>query len=92
MPILVTAKASKDTIDLGQTVTVTYSCKGAMDCCLQADNLPNPIYFGNGNVEGSIKLLPTANGDFNVTVTGIGDASQRNAEDSEFASIKVIVK
>lgn len=77
MPLDLSITASKTKINLGETVEVTYSCSGSFDCTLQADNMPVPITFGNGDVSGKIKLLPTASGTFNVILTALGNRAQR---------------
>jgi hypothetical protein len=58
------------TINLGETVTVTYTSSGSDDTQLNADNLFNPIDLGGGDISGSIKLLPVTSGSFNVSIVG----------------------
>lgn len=81
MGLQLSVTLDKTSINLGETVTATYSCTGAYDCLLQADNMPNPIEFGTGEVSGNIKLLPVTSGDFNVTITSLGVVHQRKGLD-----------
>ena len=53
----------KDTIKLGQPLTVTYSSEGFQTVTIQLDNLSEPIVF-NGDVDGSFKTLPVMDGVF----------------------------
>jgi hypothetical protein len=75
--------ADKQTINLGETVTVTYSCAGAYDCTIQSDSMTNPITFGTGDVDGNLKFLPVVSGDFTVTLTALGVVSQRLGVDNQ---------
>jgi hypothetical protein len=68
--------STTNTINLGETFTVSYSCTGAYDCTLQADNMANPIVFGTGEVAGDIKFLPVVSGVFNVYLTALGVVHQ----------------
>jgi plastocyanin len=74
MSIQVSLSISKDTINLGETVSVTYSGNGAHNFQLQADNLANPINLGGNEVSGTISFLPIISGSFNVTITGSGNS------------------
>jgi|FreactcultuFSWF8_1027224.scaffolds.fasta_scaffold07796_2 hypothetical protein len=61
---------SPSVINLGETVTVTYTSTGADDTQISADNLATPIDLGAGNQSGTIKLLPVISGTFNVSIMG----------------------
>ena len=74
MTISVTATISPATITLGNTVTLTWSCTGAQDTQITADNLSSPIDLGPGDSSGTMKFLPVVSGSFNVYVTGNGNA------------------
>ena len=66
----VSVTISPKVINLGETVTVTYTSSGSDDTQLNADNLFNPIGLGGGDISDSIKLLPVTSGTFNVSVIG----------------------
>lgn len=57
-------------INLGETVTLTYSTSGADDTQIMADNLINPIDLGSGDQSGTVKLLPVVTGAFNASIVG----------------------
>lgn len=82
MSLRLSITASKDTVNLGETVTVSYSCAGAFGCTLQSDNMPTPLDFGTGDIDGTIKFLPVVSGDFNVTITAYGVVSQNKGIDN----------
>jgi hypothetical protein len=64
-------------INLGETVTVTYSCTGALNTQILADNMAGvPMDLGSGDQSGTIKFLPIWNGGFNVVITGSGIANR----------------
>jgi hypothetical protein len=65
------------TINLGDTVTITYSCTGAQDTQILADNMAGvPMDLGGGDQVGTLKLLPLWSGTFNVSITGAGIAGR----------------
>jgi hypothetical protein len=66
----VTLTISPTEINLGETVTLTYTTTGADDTQINADNLFNPIDLGSGDQSGTIKLLPVTNGTFNASIIG----------------------
>lgn len=76
MPVTLEIAASKNQIELGGTVIVTYDCSGAFVYNIQAENMPNSIDLGDGG-PGSMKFLPTYSGDFTITLTAIGDVDRR---------------
>jgi hypothetical protein len=64
-------------ITLGETVTVNYSCIGAQDTQILADNMNGVVMdLGAGDQSGTIKFLPTQSGVFVVSITGSGIAGQ----------------
>ena len=77
---------SPSTINLGETVTLTYVGSGSDDTQLNADNLFNPIDLGGGDISGSIKLLPVARGTFNASIIGsvlnTGSGTTMNSQSS----------
>ena len=83
MSLILSITANKQTINLGETVTVTYSCAGAYDCAIQSDNMPQPITFGTGDAAGTLKFLPVVSGEFTVTLTAFGIVHQRKAIDNQ---------
>lgn len=73
----VSISVSPSTVNLGETVTVTYSCIGALDTQILADNMGGiPIDLGSGDQTGTLKLLPLWSGTFNVSITGSGMAGR----------------
>jgi hypothetical protein len=85
----VSISVSPDTINLGETVTVTYSSTGAQDTQLLADNMANNSQdLGPGDQSGTIKLLPLWSGTFNISITGIG---MEGRDDSTMGMMKTAV-
>jgi len=76
MSFSISILADKDTINLGETVTVTYSCTGAYDTTIQGDNMPSALDLGSGDVSGTMKFLPVVSGEFNITLTALGVVHQ----------------
>jgi hypothetical protein len=76
MSFSISVVADKDTINLGETVTVTYSCTGAYDTTIQGDNMPSALDLGSGDVSGTMKFLPVVSGEFNITLTALGVVHQ----------------
>jgi hypothetical protein len=73
----VSISAVPTVVSLGETVTVTYSCTGAQNTQLLADNMNGvPMDLGGGDQSGTIKFLPTQSGVFVVSITGSGIAGQ----------------
>lgn len=66
----VTLSISPSVINLGDTVTLTYTTSGADDTQINADNLFNPIDLGSGDQTGTLKLLPLTSGTFNASIIG----------------------
>jgi hypothetical protein len=74
--------ADKNTINLGETVTVTYYGNGAYDTTIQSDNMPNSIDLGGpGEISGSMRFLPVHDGTFSVTLTAYGVVHQSKGID-----------
>jgi len=69
----VSISLDKDSIKLGQPVTITYSAQGFMDTQLTIPNIP-VIDLGSGDQSGTIKVIPMMDGDFQVSISGNGDA------------------
>jgi hypothetical protein len=82
MSFNISITADKDSINLGETITVTYSCSGAYDTTLQGDNMPVPLDLGPGDVSGTIKFLPVISGNFNVYLTAYGVVHQSKGIDN----------
>jgi hypothetical protein len=82
MSFSISITADKDSINLGETITVTYSCSGAYDTTLQSDNMPVPLDLGSGDVSGTIKFLPVVSGNFNVYLTAYGVVHQSKGIDN----------
>ena len=83
MSFTLTITADKSTINLGETVTVTYYSNGAYDTTIQSDNMPNSIDLGGpGEISGTMKFLPVHDGDFNVTLTAYGVVAQSKGIDN----------
>jgi hypothetical protein len=82
MSLTMSITSSKQSINLGETITVTYSCSGAYDTTIQGDNMPNALDLGDGDVSGTMKFLPVTDGDFNVTLTAYGDVGQKKGIDN----------
>jgi len=74
--------ASSQSINLGETVTITYSCAGAYNTTIQGDNMPNALDLGAGDVSGTIKLLPVTDGVFTVYLTAYGVVHQGKGIDN----------
>lgn len=74
MSIEITASLDKTSVNLGQAVTLTYSCTGAQFVQVLADCLATPFQIGEGNQSGTIKFLPVMSGVFNIEVAGYGNA------------------
>lgn len=74
--------SSKDTINLGEIITVNYVCSGAYNCTLNADNMAAPINFKSGEVTGTIKFFPVVSGTFNVVLTAYGVVHQNKGIDN----------
>ena len=91
MGIEVSLTLSKDSINLGETVTATYSCKGAYDTLIWSDNMPNQLDLGPGDQVGTMKFLPTWSGTYTITIFGNGDISKSDASASEFTTATVNV-
>jgi len=71
----VSLSVSPAKINLGNVVTITYSCTGAQDTQILADNMAGvPIDLGGGDQSGTLKLLPLWSGDFNISIIGSGIA------------------
>jgi len=71
----ISISVSPQTINLGETVTITYSSTGALDTQILADNMAGlPIDLGSGDQSGSLKLLPLWSGTFNIIITGAGQS------------------
>ena len=77
MGLEISVTTDKNSINLGETVTATYSCTGAYACLLQADNMAAPIQFDTGEVSGTIKFLPVISGLFTINLTALGVVSQK---------------
>jgi hypothetical protein len=82
MSFNISITADKNSINLGETVTVTYVCSGAYDTTIQGDNMPNALDLGSGDVSGTMKFLPVVSGDFNVTLTAYGVVHQAKGIDN----------
>ena len=82
MSFNISITADKNSINLGETITVTYSCSGAYDTTLQGDNMPVPLDLGAGDVSGTIKFLPVISGNFNVYLTAYGVVHQSKGLDN----------
>jgi hypothetical protein len=77
MAFNISITSNKNSINLGETFTVTYHCLGAYDTQIQSDNMAAPIDLGTDyEVSGTMKFLPTWNGPFNVTLTAYGVVDQ----------------
>ena len=74
--------ASKTSINLGETVTVTYACSGAYNTTIQGDNMPAELDLGDGDVSGTMKFLPVTDGTFNVYLTAYGVVNQSKGIDN----------
>jgi len=75
--------ASKDTIKLGETVTVTYTCSGAFKTTIRGDNMPSELDLGDRNVSGAMSFLPVVSGIFNVYLTAYGVVHQAKGIDKQ---------
>ena len=91
--------STTDTINLGETVTVTYYSNGAYDTTIQADNMPNAMDLGGpGEISGTMKFLPVVSGPFNVNLVGIGVVHQSKGIDPQsnpelnYATVTIDVK
>ena len=83
MSFELTITANKTTINLGETVTVTYYSNGAYDTTIQSDNMPSAIDLGGpGEISGTMKFLPVHNGSFTVTLTAYGVVAQSKGIDN----------
>ena len=90
--------ADKDSINLGETFTVTYACSGAYYTTIQGDNMPNAVSLPPGDVSGTMKFLPVTDGSFTVYLTAFGVVHQykpgadNNAEvETNVAQVSVTV-
>ena len=91
--------STTDTINLGETVTVTYYSNGAYDTTIQADNMPSALDLGGpGEISGTMKFLPGYSGTFNVNLVGIGVVHQSKGIDGQsnpelnYATVTINVK
>jgi hypothetical protein len=90
--------SDKDSVNLGEIITVTYYCDGAYDTTIQSDNMVNPLDLGGpGEISGTMKFMPTQSGTFNVTLTAYGVVHQNKGIDNmsnvemNYASVAVTV-
>ena len=84
MSFELTITADKNTINLGETVTVTYYSNGAYDTTIQADNMPNALDLGGpGEISGTMKFLPVFTGPFNVNLVASGVVDQSKGIDPQ---------
>lgn len=75
----VSISLNKDSITLGEAVTITYAASGFMDIQLTIPNIPT-IDLGGGSTSGTMKVLPLMDGPFQVLISGFGD--ERTGSDS----------
>jgi hypothetical protein len=84
MSLELTITADKTTINLGETVTVTYYSNGAYDTTIQADNMTNAVDLGGpGEISGTMKFLPVYNGVFNINLVAYGVVTQSKGIDGQ---------
>ena len=84
MSFELTITSDKDTINLGETFTVTYYSNGAYDTTIQADNMPNAMDLGGpGEISGTMKFLPGFSGSFNVNLVAYGVVAQGKGIDPQ---------
>lgn len=86
----VTISFDKESAQLGQPITVTYSSEGFQTVTIQLDNMTNPLVF-SGDVEGSFKTLPIIDGAFTALITGTGRAIYDNTDAASLTATAVCI-